>query len=117
MQAMPVQTVTVEPQPVARGGRICIDDQVPPVSNDHTAEVAGNLVKLVARSGDHVKSGQLLMVIDPLKQQATVDSQKSIEQQKMAVYEYNQVEVERQRKLFAAGVTQPGHSRPGRAGV
>src|SRR6201999_3368106 len=50
-------------------------------------------------------SGQLLMVIDPLKQQATVDTQKSTEQQKLAVYEYNQVEVERQRKLFAAGVT------------
>jgi RND family efflux transporter MFP subunit len=104
MQAMPVQTVTVEPQPVARG-----DEYVSTIKSRRSAtitpQVAGNLVKLVARSGDHVKSGQLLMVIDPLKQQATVDSQKSIEQQKMAVYEYNQVEVERQRKLFAAGVT------------
>ena len=36
---------------------------------------------------------------------ATVATQKSTEQQKLAVYEYNQVEVERQRKLFAAGVT------------
>jgi RND family efflux transporter MFP subunit len=103
-QAMPVQTVTVEPQPVPRS-----DEYVSTIKSRRSAtitpQVAGNLVKIIARSGDHVKAGQLLMVIDPLKQQATVDSQKSTEQQKLAVYEYNQVEVERQRKLFAAGVT------------
>lgn len=103
-QAMPVQTVTVEPQPVARG-----DEYVSTIKSRRSAtitpQVAGNLVKILVRSGDHVTAGQLLMVIDPLKQEATVDSQKSTEQQKLAVYEYNQVEVERQRKLFAAGVT------------
>jgi RND family efflux transporter MFP subunit len=103
-QALPVQTVTVEPQPVPRG-----DEYVSTIKSRRSAtitpQVAGNLVKIVARSGDHVKSGQLLMVIDPLKQQATVDTQKSTETQKLAVYEYNQLEVERQRKLFAAGVT------------
>jgi RND family efflux transporter MFP subunit len=101
---MPVQTVTVEPQPVPRS-----DEYVSTIKSRRSAtitpQVAGNLVKIIARSGDHVKAGQLLMVIDPLKQQATVDSQKSTEQQKLAVYEYNQVEVERQRKLFTAGVT------------
>jgi RND family efflux transporter MFP subunit len=101
---MPVQTVTVEPQPVARG-----DEYVSTIKSRRSAtimpQVAGNLVKIEARSGDHVKAGQLLMTIDPLKQQATVDSQKSTEKQKLAVYEYNQVEVERQRKLYAAGVT------------
>ena len=103
-QAMPVQTVTVEPQPVPRG-----DEYVSTIKSRRSAtitpQVVGNLVKIDVRSGDHVKAGQLLMVIDPLKQQAAVDSQKSTEQQKLAVYEYNQVEVERQRKLFAAGVT------------
>lgn len=103
-QAMPVQTVTVEPQPVARG-----DEYVSTIKSRRSAtitpQVAGNLVKIEARSGDHVMAGQLLMVIDPLKQQATVDSQRSTEKQKQAVYEYNQVEVERQRKLYAAGVT------------
>src|SRR5579883_965815 len=104
MQALPVQTVTVEPQPVARG-----DEYVSTIKSRRSAtimpQVAGNLVKITVHSGDHVKSGQLLMVIDPLKQQAAVDAQKSTEQQKLAVYQYNQVEVERQRKLFAAGVT------------
>jgi RND family efflux transporter MFP subunit len=103
-QAMPVQTVTVEPHPVARG-----DEYVSTIKSRRSAtimpQVTGNLVKIEARSGDHVKAGQLLMMIDPLKQQATVDSQKSTERQKLAVYEYNQLEVERQRKLFAAGVT------------
>ncbi len=45
------------------------------------------------------------MVIDPLKQEATVESQAATEKQKLAVYEYNKKEVERQRKLYAAGVT------------
>ncbi len=38
------------------------------------------------------------MVIDPSKQEATV-TQKATERQKLAVYQYNQTEVERQRKL------------------
>lgn len=103
-QAMPVQTVTVSPQPVPRS-----DEYVSTIKSRRSAtinpQVPGNLVKIEVRSGDRVKAGQLLMVIDPLKQQATVATQKSTEQQKLAVYEYNQVEVERQRKLFAAGVT------------
>jgi RND family efflux transporter MFP subunit len=45
------------------------------------------------------------MTIDPLKQQATVDQQVSTEAQKKAAFDYNQGEVERQRGLYAAGVT------------
>ena len=45
------------------------------------------------------------MEIDPAKQQATVASSQATEQQKLAVYQYNQTEVERQRKLFDEGVT------------
>ena len=45
------------------------------------------------------------MEIDPAKQEATVSSSKATEQQKLAVYQYNQIEVERQRKLFDQGVT------------
>ena len=39
------------------------------------------------------------MTIDPLKQQATVDQQRSTEAQKKAIFEYNQLELERQRGL------------------
>lgn len=102
--AMPVKTVTVAAQPVPIS-----DEYVSTIKSRRSAtimpQVPGNLVKINVRSGDHVKAGQLLMVIDPLKQEATVATQKSTEQQKLAVYQYNQVEVERQRKLFADGVT------------
>jgi RND family efflux transporter MFP subunit len=67
-------------------------------------QVDGNLVKIFVKSGDVVKAGQVLMRIDPLKQVATVQSQQGTQAQKKAVYEYNQIEVERQRKLFEAGV-------------
>jgi RND family efflux transporter MFP subunit len=45
------------------------------------------------------------MTIDPLKQQATVDQQRSTEAQKKAVFDYNQTEVGRQKRLFEGGVT------------
>ena len=45
------------------------------------------------------------MEIDPAKQEATVSSSKATEQQKLAVFQYNQIEVERQKKLFEQGVT------------
>ena len=36
---------------------------------------------------------------------ATVESQRATERQKKALYDYNAIEVERQHKLFEAGVT------------
>jgi RND family efflux transporter MFP subunit len=45
------------------------------------------------------------MEIDPRVQQATVQAQMATERQKKALYDYNTMEVERQRKLFEAGVT------------
>ena len=67
-------------------------------------QVDGNLVKIFVKSGDLVKAGQLLMRIDPLKQMATVQSQQGTQAQKKALYDYTEIEVERQRKLFEAGV-------------
>jgi RND family efflux transporter MFP subunit len=52
-----------------------------------------------------VKAGQPMMSIDPLHQQASVDSTLATERQKKALYDYNTVEIERQRKLFEAGIT------------
>src|SRR6201999_3701058 len=93
MQAMPVKTIVVEPQAVPLS-----DEYVSTIKSRRSAtvspQVPGNLVSIQVRSGDRVKAGQLLMVIDPLKQEATVESQKATEQQKLAVYEYNEVEVE-----------------------
>ncbi len=103
-QAMPVQVSTVALDPVP-----ATDTYVATIKSRRSStmqpQVDGNLTRIFVRSGQAVKAGQILMQIDPLKQVATVESQVGTEAQKRAVYQYNQSEVERQRKLFDAGVT------------
>jgi RND family efflux transporter MFP subunit len=104
MQGLPVQTVTVALEPVAQSS-----EYVATVKSRRSAtmqpQVSGSLTQILTRSGDRVKAGQVLMEIDPRQQQATVESQRATEQQKKALFDYNAVEVDRQRKLFEAGVT------------
>ncbi|HME57838.1 MAG TPA: efflux RND transporter periplasmic adaptor subunit [Terracidiphilus sp.] len=104
MQAMPVQTVTVAFAPVPQSS-----EYVATIKSRRSAtllpQVSGNLTKILIHSGDHVKAGQVLMEIDPRLQLATVASARATERQKKALYDYNAVQVERQRKLFEAGVT------------
>ncbi len=104
MQALPVQTVSVAMAPVPQSS-----DYVATIKSRRSAtimpQVSGILTEIRVKSGDLVKAGQELMVIDPRQQQATVDSQRATEQQKKAVYDYNTIELDRQRKLFEAGVT------------
>ncbi len=68
-------------------------------------QVDGNLTKIYVQSGQVVKAGQVLMQIDPLKQVATLQSQEGTQAQKKALYEYNERELDRQKKLYEAGVT------------
>jgi RND family efflux transporter MFP subunit len=104
MQAMPVQTVTVALQPVPQSS-----EYVATIKSRRSAtmqpQVDGRLTGIQVRSGDHVKAGQTLMKIDPQHQVATVESARATERQKKAFYDYNVSEIERQRKLFEAGVT------------
>jgi len=103
MQALPVQTLTVALAPVAQSS-----DYVATIKSRRSVtvmpQVDGNLTQILVKSGDHVRSGQPIMEIDPRRQQALVDAQKSTENQKKALYDYNQLEIDRQRKLFDAGV-------------
>ena len=103
-QALPVQTITVSSSPVPNS-----DEYVATIKSRRSAtlspQVDGNLTAILVHSGQRVKSGQVLMQIDPSKQEATVDAQKATMQQKLAVYKYNQTEIERQRSLNSAGVT------------
>lgn len=103
MQALPVQTQTVALEPVAQSS-----DYVATIKSRRSVsllpQVDGNLTQILVKSGDHVRSGQLVMEIDTRRQQALVDAQKSTENQKKALYDYNQIQIERQRKLFDAGV-------------
>jgi RND family efflux transporter MFP subunit len=103
-QAMPVQVADVSLAPVPTS-----DTYVATIKSRRSStmqpQVDGNLTRIFVKSGDAVKAGQILMQIDPLKQVATVQSQQGTESQKRAVYQYNQTEVERQRKLYESGVT------------
>ncbi len=104
MQAMPVQSVAVSLSPVPQSS-----EYVATIKSRRSATlqpmVSGFLTQIRVHSGDHVRAGQLLMEIDPKLQMATVESARATERQKKALYDYNTVEIERQRKLFEAGVT------------
>src|SRR5258708_1853274 len=103
-QPLPVKTQTVNLTPVPR-----VDEYGATEKSRRSAgiqpQVDGSLTRILVKSGDHVRAGEALMTIDPLKQQATVDQQRSTEAQKKATYDYNTQEVERQRQLFLGGVT------------
>jgi RND family efflux transporter MFP subunit len=102
-QAMPVQVQPVSLNSVAKS-----ETYVSTIKSRRSAtmqpQVDGNLTKILVKSGDAVKAGQVLMQIDPLKQLATVQSQQGSEQQQKAVYQYNQADVARQKQLFEQGI-------------
>jgi RND family efflux transporter MFP subunit len=103
MQAMPVQTTMVAMQPVPQSS-----EYVATIKSRRSAtlqpQVDGRLTQIEVRSGDHVQAGQTMMTIDPLHQQATVDTQRATERQKKAVYDYDAVQYDRQKKLYEAGI-------------
>jgi RND family efflux transporter MFP subunit len=102
-QAMPVQVQPVSLSPVPISGTY-----VATIKSRRSAtlqpQVDGNLTKILVKSGDAVKAGELLMQIDPLKQVATVQAQQGTEQQQKAVYDYNQTDLARQEQLYKAGI-------------
>jgi RND family efflux transporter MFP subunit len=103
MQAMPVAV-----QPVALSAVPTSDTYVSTIKSRRSAtlqpQVDGNLTKILVKSGDAVKAGQLLMQIDPLKQVATVQAQQSSELQQKALFDYNQADLARQEQLYQAGI-------------
>lgn len=103
-QAMPVQTAVVTLQPVPQ-----TSEYVATIKSRRSAtlmpQVAGAITRIEVHSGDTVKAGQVLMEIDPRQQQAAVESVRATERQKKALFDYNTIELDRQHKLFDAGVT------------
>jgi RND family efflux transporter MFP subunit len=103
MQAMPVQTQAVTLSQVQQS-----TDYVATIKSRRSVtlmpQVDGNLTQILVKSGDHVKAGQPIMTVDPVRQQALVDSQQATENQKKALYDYNVIQEGRQQKLFDAGV-------------
>jgi len=98
-QPLPVKVETINLAPVPRA-----DEYVATVKSRRSAsiqpQVNGTLTRILVKSGDRVHTGQVLMTIDPLKQQASVDEQRSTVEQKKAIFDYNQRELERQKGLY-----------------
>lgn len=103
-QPLPVKTETINLSPVPQ-----VDEYVATVKSRRSAsiqpQVDGSLTRILVKSGDRVHAGQVLMTIDPLKQQATVDQQRSTEAQKKATLDYNRRELDRQQQLYESGVS------------
>ena len=101
---MPVMVAPVSMKPVASG-----ETYVATIKSRRSAtispQVDGNITKILVQSGQSVKQGQLLMQINPLKQLATVEQQVGTQAQTNAAYQFNKSELDRQKKLFDAGIT------------
>jgi RND family efflux transporter MFP subunit len=101
--ALPVQVVVAEP-------RIINDttEYLALLKSRHSAilnpQVEGQVTKILVRSGDHVERGEPLLQIDPLKQEAAVDSQEASRAAQQATVRFAQISLERAKKLFDAGV-------------
>ena len=104
MQGLPVQIATVTMAPVEQS-----NDYVATIKSRRSAtmqpQVSGSLTEIYVHSGDHVKAGEPLIEIDPRQQKAQVASLRATERQKKALYDYDTIELGRQRKLYQAGVT------------
>jgi RND family efflux transporter MFP subunit len=103
MQAMPVQVHIVQAQKIADSS-----EYLAILKSRHSAvinpQVEGQITKIFVKSGDHVKAGTAILQIDPRKQQATVGSQEASRAAQEANLRYAQTQLERERKLFEAGV-------------
>jgi RND family efflux transporter MFP subunit len=104
MQAMPVQVQIAKSQKIPDSTEYLslLKSRNSSIINP---QVEGQITKIFVQSGDRVKPGQPLLQIDPLKQQATVSSQDAARVAQEASLNYARIQLDRQKQLFAAGVT------------
>src|SRR2546421_4447629 len=67
-------------------------------------QVEGQITRIFVKSGDHVEAATPLLQIDPLKQEATVNSQEAARAAQEANLRFAKISLERAQKLFDAGV-------------
>lgn len=101
--AMPVKVDVLSSQPVVDSS-----DYVSTLKSRNSAnispQVEGSVTKIFVHSGEHVKAGQPLMQIDPVKQEATVRNQQASVAAQQANLKYAQQQYDRDSQLAAAGV-------------
>jgi len=102
-QAMPVQVKIAQAQTVPE-----TTEYLSILKSRHSAninpQVEGYITKIYVKSGDRVTVGTPLIQIDPLKQQAAVSGQEAAKAAQEATLRYAEIQLDRERKLFAAGV-------------
>ncbi|MGB8496266.1 MAG: efflux RND transporter periplasmic adaptor subunit [Candidatus Acidiferrum sp.] len=102
-QAMPVQVLAVVPEKIAD-----TTEYLAILKSRHSAvinpQVEGHVTNIDVKSGDRVKTGDALLQIDPMKQEATVSSQDAARASQEAALKLAKVNLERAQKLFEAGV-------------
>jgi RND family efflux transporter MFP subunit len=100
---MPVQVLAVESQKLTNS-----TEYLAILKSRHSAtinpQVEGQLTKIFVKSGDRVTAGTPLLQIDPLKQEATVNSQEAARLAQEANVRLAKVNLDRAVKLQAAGV-------------
>ena len=67
-------------------------------------QVEGYITRILVKSGDKVKTGTPLLQIDPMKQEAAVNSQEASRASQAATVSLAKVNLERAQKLYEAGV-------------
>src|SRR5437879_12988782 len=67
-------------------------------------QVEGQITQIFVKSGDRVEAGTPLLQIDPLKQEATVNSQEAARAAQEANLRFAKISLERAQKVFDAGV-------------
>ena len=101
--AMPVQVQVAQAQRIPD-----TTEYISVLKSRHSAvinpHVEGYITKIFVKAGDQVTAGTPLLQIDPLKQQAAVSSYQAARSAQEANVRFAQVQLERQRKLYAEGV-------------
>jgi RND family efflux transporter MFP subunit len=102
-QAFPVKVIAVQAQIVPQS-----TDYLATLKSRNSAalqpQVEGDITRIFVHSGQRVEAGTPLLEIDPRKQQATVTNQEAAYKSKLATVELNRVDLDRKKKLYAAGV-------------
>jgi len=100
--AMGVEAINLSPKPVER-----TTEYIATVKSRRSTtiqpQVEGLITRIVARPGQRVGRGALLMEIDPSRQQATVANLESLRAARQADVQWAQQQAERHKKLFDAG--------------
>jgi len=101
--AMPVQVLPVVPEKIAD-----TTEYLAILKSRHSAtinpQVEGHVTSIDVKSGDRVKTGDALLQIDPMKQEATVSSQDAARASQEAAVKLAKVNLGRAQKLLEAGV-------------